>query len=296
MANNFFKNFLKLTIFTTFCLIALGGAVRAMNAGLACPDWPLCFNKVIPQYQIHVYYEFIHRAIAGIVALMTLFINIKIFKGSYPWVIKRTVILCDVVLLTQIILGGLTVLKLLHFSVVTAHLAFGIGFLCCLLWLYFQLFVKEDALVATPKSFHAVLILVAVILYTQIILGGLVSTNYAGLACGETFPLCNGELVPTLAGFVGIHVKHRLWGYLTAIAIFSFTHVIWKNRNQPWVSKKILTLGYWLSILIVIQICVGVVNVMYKIPPIVTVVHLALAAVLMGIMLKILYLGTRKTV
>lgn len=292
--NSFLKKYLIVLLFITFCLISLGGAVRAMNAGLACPDWPLCFNKVIPEYQMHVYYEFIHRAIAGFVAILTLILNIILFRGNYSKEVRKMVIVADFILLSQIVLGGLTVLKLLHFSVVTMHLVFGISFLMSLLWIYFLLFVTSAGIrEPTPKSFHLVLLTVALILAVQIILGGLVSSNYAGLAC-EGFPLCNGEWIPTLDGFVGLQVKHRLWGYFTALSIFAFTNVIWKNRNKAWISPRIVRLGFSLSAMIVLQILVGVANVIYKLPPVITVLHLALATGIMAEMLKILYLGTRK--
>ncbi len=282
--------FLKIHIFLVFCLVSLGGAVRAMNAGLACPDWPLCFGKIIPDFQVQVYYEFIHRALAGVIALMTFGLLIYILKNSFNRKIKKTIVGSVVILLMQIALGGLTVLKLLHFSVVTAHLAFGISFLGSLLWLYFLLFVKPEAKTQTPKSFHAVLVCVALILFIQILIGGLVSSNYAGLAC-EGFPLCNGDLIPTLDGIVGLQVKHRFWGYFTAIAIFSFVNLIRANKSKPWMDSRIDAYSLWLGGLIVLQIIVGAANVLFKIPPIITVVHLAIAATLVGLMLKILFLG-----
>lgn len=287
------KNFLKVLIFLTFILISLGGAVRAMNAGLACPDWPLCFGKVIPDFQVQVYYEFIHRALAGFVALLTFGLAIYFFKNNFSKKVKNTILFGIFILIAQIILGGLTVLKLLHFSVVTAHLAFGMAFLCSLLWVYFQIFDESNKLEEkTPKSFHAVLILVAGMIYLQIIIGGLVSTNYAGLTC-EGFPLCNGELIPTLSGLVGLQVKHRLWGYITALAVFAFTHLIWKNKRQKWMDPQIVKYGIWLSILMIMQIGVGAANVIFKIPPIITTIHLGLAAALLGLMLRILYKGIR---
>lgn len=293
MNNKLLSHFLKVHIIVTFILISLGGAVRAMNAGLACPDWPLCFGKVIPDFQIQVYYEFIHRAIAGSVAIMTVIFLFFILRNPYSKSIKRTIIASGLILLAQIVLGGLTVLKLLHFSVVTAHLAFGVAFICSLLWLYFQLFVKVQSKNSPPKSFYAVLILVTIVLYIQILIGGLVSTNYAGLSC-EGFPLCNGEFIPTWSGLVGLQVKHRLWGYLTAIAIFSFVNVIRKNKNASWMDFRIYKYSRILAFLIISQIFVGAANVIYKTPPIITVIHLAIATVLMGIMLKILYLGLGK--
>lgn len=291
--NKNLRFFLRTLIVLTFILISLGGAVRAMNAGLACPDWPLCFGKIVPDFHVQVYYEFIHRVLAGFVALLTFGLTIYLHAKKFSKKILKTAWFGISILVVQIIFGGLTVLKLLHFSVVTAHLMFGMAFLCSLLWMYFQLFDESNSLKeSTPKSFHAVLLIVTAILTLQIFIGGLVSTNYAGLTC-EGFPLCNGELAPTFKGLVGLQVKHRLWGYITALAIFSFTQMIWKNRKQKWMNPQIVTYGIWLSILVITQIGVGAANVLFKIPPIITVVHLALAATLLGLMLRILYKGLK---
>ena len=53
----------------TFGLIVLGALVRANDAGLACPDWPLCFGELLPRFDVKVAFEWSHRAIAGTVAL-----------------------------------------------------------------------------------------------------------------------------------------------------------------------------------------------------------------------------------
>lgn len=287
------KNFLRLLIVMTFILISLGGAVRAMNAGLACPDWPLCFGKFVPDFHVQVYYEFIHRCLAGLVAIFTFCLAIYFHIKKFPKKNLKIIWFGISILLIQIVFGGLTVLKLLKFSVVTAHLVFGMTFLSTLLWLYFQLFDESNQLEEkTPKSFHVVLFIVTIMLAIQIVFGGLVSTNYAGLAC-EGFPLCNGELIPAFSGLVGLHMKHRLWGYLTALAVFSFTRLIWKNKNEKWMNPKIVKYGIWLSVLVILQICVGAANVLFQIPPVVTVIHLALAATLLGLMLRILYKGIK---
>ncbi|NER25873.1 MAG: heme A synthase, partial [Symploca sp. SIO1C2] len=38
----------------TLLLMAVGSATRVMNAGLACPDWPLCYGQLVPTQQMNL--------------------------------------------------------------------------------------------------------------------------------------------------------------------------------------------------------------------------------------------------
>ena len=58
----------------TLLLMAVGSATRVMNAGLACPDWPLCYGQLVPtqQMNLQVFLEWFHRLDASLIGLSTL--------------------------------------------------------------------------------------------------------------------------------------------------------------------------------------------------------------------------------
>ena len=58
-----------LLVALTTALIVLGALVRAHGAGLACPDWPLCFGTLVPRMNLEVAFEWSHRLVAGSMSL-----------------------------------------------------------------------------------------------------------------------------------------------------------------------------------------------------------------------------------
>lgn len=277
-------------------LIALGGAVRATNSGLACPDWPLCFGKFIPDFHPQVYFEFIHRVLAGTIGILTASLAALIYKRKeYASKLKVFMSVALFFLAGQIILGGLTVRKLLHFGTVTGHLALGIAFYGSLLWIAFHLREDKASLAKSrfqlPSAVRAMFALSAILVYGQIILGGLVSSNYAGMACGGDWPLCLGDLIPTFEGAVGLHVMHRFGAYMVVIVLFSVNRVLRLSRDQEWMTPEISKLARILLSLALFQIALGIANIKFQIPPLITVAHLLVAALIFGLLLRLCYLS-----
>lgn len=289
MTTRFLKSY-RVLVFSTLFLVALGGSVRAMNAGLACPDWPLCFGDIIPDFHPQVYFEFIHRVIAGLISIALVVLNIQVMR--HPNISKGIKYACAfswVLVLTQIIFGGLTVLLQLHDKVVATHLALGTGFFATLVWIYSRLQLdqvpveksKEPTFLSEIARYQAPALLVLIAVYGQIILGGLVASNYAANVCPD-FPYCHGQFIPTLSGAIGLQVIHRLGAYTLFVIVSAFTfYVIKTARDQRVRRKALLVFG-----LLALQIFVGISNVLYQAPPLITVAHLAIGASLLGVMMR----------
>lgn len=268
--------YFKFLLVLTFILIPLGASVRAMNAGLACPDWPLCFGDFIPDYQPQVYFEFIHRVLAGIVGLYFFALSYFIFRSPIRSPVKWVTGFAILLLLSQIVMGGLTVLLHLHEYIVAAHLTMGTGFFAVLVWLYYS--IKHEAPSNFPFAARAWSVFAILAVYGQIILGGLVASHYAALVCVD-FPTCHGEWIPTLRGIIGLHVIHRLGAYALFLILVSYASYIFMKFSAAWLRRA----AVWILVLIVLQIAIGIANVLLLRPPIITVLHLAVGTALFGL-------------
>jgi cytochrome c oxidase assembly protein subunit 15 len=261
-----------------WCLVVVGALVRAHGAGLSCPDWPLCFGQAIPAFDLKIAFEWGHRVMAASLSLALVGLAVGVlrseelrprFRAVFAWIFA--------LLSVQIVLGGLTVLLGLAPWTVTAHLLVGNGFVVSLVWLSLGLFeCASPAPVARAELPGAIAALgfgCAALLALQLALGGLVASHSAGLACA-TFPLCNGDsLAPTLVGQVGLHVLHRLNAYALCFAFAAFALAARRSARV----RRIAVVAFGIVLL---QVVVGVANVLLRLPIEITALHSALASAL----------------
>lgn len=274
---------LSFLVFLTFDLMLLGAAVRALDAGLTCPDWPLCFGLAVPEFHLGVYLEFIHRAIAGFVALVFMALFIYCLINPHLKKVRWLMFVALFFLLAQIIMGGLTVLKLLAPKIVTLHLGLAVSFLVSLKLIQNE--VQKPKALQVSSLYFILAPLALLLVGTQIMLGGWVATNYAGTACFD-FPKCNGQWVPALTGPIGAQVIHRFGAYtLVAFFILFFIKVL-RDYSVQKVENSLKIVSSKMALVVLSQTAVGIANVFWKVPAWLTVVHLGMALFLLLLALE----------
>ena len=268
-------------VLATWALLVVGASVRVNGAGLACPDWPLCFGEVIPPLDLKVGFEFGHRVLAGLISLGFLALGGAIYRRRAE--LGRAALgawgAAAVLLAVQIVLGGLTVLHLLAEWTVASHLLTGNAFCATLLALTLVLRERAAPVARAPVGAWDRLATAALLVLAplQLGLGGFVAGSYAGLACG-TWPGCNGpEWFPTFEGLVGLQVTHRLLAYVLLAVALAWALVA---RGRTGSAARLVLAA------VVVQASIGVANVLLRLPVEVTLLHTAgAAAVLLSVTL-----------
>ena len=122
-------------------MIVIGGIVSSTESGLACPDWPLCYGKFIPDLSYHIFIEFFHRLWALLVTSSIICLVYFSWKEkSVPHRCLLISVISLILLSFQVFLGMLTVITTLHPLIVSLHLAFATALFALLIYnlLYFK--------------------------------------------------------------------------------------------------------------------------------------------------------------
>ncbi len=258
--------------------IVLGALVRAHGAGLACPDWPLCFGEVIPRFDFKIAWEVSHRYVGWAFGVAYSLLGAFVLRDAE---LRRVAGLKwglgFALLAAQGLLGALTVWQLLASWTVTSHLLVGNAWNAAVLWLGLSLraHARGERSSAAPRAAKIAVALSALFLLFQVAIGGLVSSRAAGLACSR-WPSCYGdEWFPVwgMANPIGLHVHHRVNGYLLAALI---AWMAWVARRTP----KLAIRARLALALVFVQMSVGIANVLLELRVEVTALHTALAAAL----------------
>lgn len=316
-------------VILAFLVVMLGAYTRLTHAGLGCPDWPGCYGHMLvpaqeqatqtlypaaPLEARKAWTEMVHRYLAGSLALLIVSINIL------AWIHRRhgAPLLLPSFLLGligfQAALGMWTVtLKLLPI-VVMGHLLGGLLIFGGLI--YLNLILQGSLGQAAGRRIsklgcryqRRIWLYVALgIVLSQIALGGWVSANYAGLAC-IGFPQCNGQWLPNLtwthsfdlwstigvnyqggildtASRVTVQMLHRIGALITMIYLTCLSFSVLRNYSSMFVRWNIVLM----LVCLLLQLTLGIINVLYMLPLWAAVAHNGVAALLLGTVIALLY-------
>ncbi|TMQ73001.1 MAG: heme A synthase [Candidatus Eisenbacteria bacterium] len=261
-----------------FALMVLGSLVRTTGSGLACPDWPLCQGRLIPPFQFNVLVEWLHRLLALLVSLLLAATVASVWTQREVRARLGALAGLAVALLgAQILLGALTVWKLLDPAIVGGHLA--VALLLFSTMIVLTLAASREAsdmpptLDARPDGLLPLFGGACALIYLQAVLGGVVSASGASLACPD-WPACAaGEWFPPLRGLIGVHMMHRYVAYLLTAYL-----VVVAARARRAGDGIVAGIGPILLGLVLGQIVLGVINLLLGIQPWLSAFHLANAA------------------
>lgn len=114
-------NFAIATACSTILLLVAGALVTSNDAADSVPDWPLAYGRIIPPLIGGIRYEFAHRVVAGLVAILTVVLAVWISFSKLRSSARRWGWIAFALVVAQAFLGAARV-KLGHAAVIaTIH-------------------------------------------------------------------------------------------------------------------------------------------------------------------------------
>ncbi len=261
----------------TFVLIAAGGIVRVTGSGLGCPDWPLCYGRLIPPLEATAIIEYTHRLAASITSPLILGVAAMawLWYREARW-IRYLATLSVLFLVVQIALGAVTVLTETPPTIVALHLGNALVILSlqvAVAVFAFRLNAGRPVRLSLTDPLARAAAATAATTLVLLMSGALVTSSGATGSCAG-WPLCDGQVwPPTLLSQV--HMLHRVVAAVTGLLVVALGLTAWRYRaSRPVAFIAAATT----AVLIAVQIGLGALNVLWGFPPLVNGLHVATAS------------------
>lgn len=269
----------------TFLLIAVGGIVRVTGSGLGCPDWPLCYGRLIPPFEYEALIEYSHRLTATLTSPLVLASAFWAWRSyrSERWILWPS-LLAALFLVVQVLLGGVTVLWETPPTIVAVHLGNALIILALMLVVTVVAFEKSSGLremvrLSLSRRLGRLSLATVVTVFLVLVSGAFVTSSGASTSCGG-WPLCDRMLWPGhLLGQV--HMLHRVLAAVAAVMVAGLTAFAWQSR---FTRPSVFVAASATLALLAAQTLIGALNVQQGFPRVLNGLHVATATATWGVL------------
>ena len=285
-----------MTVFATLFLILVGGLVRASGSGLGCPDWPTCYGVWIPPTSVDTlpagydplefnafktWTEYVNRLIGVLIGLFitaTFVLSFR-YRKEKPSVTIASGI-AFVLVIFQGWLGGQVVRSGLSEGIITLHMVIAMVLVGLLIFATFKAFSGQISIMLRSEHKKTLLMGTGILLLftmLQMIFGTQVREAVDVISRGTVFVERDNWL--TNVGF--IDEFHRSFSWTVLLASVWMLWYIRKNSIIGYVQK----LNFWIFLMIIGQVVIGIVLAYFGMPAIFQVLHLVGSAILISMIL-----------
>ena len=184
----------------TFLLVIAGSLVTSNDAALSVPDWPLSYGRLIPPLEGGIRYEFAHRVMAVLVAVLTITLGVWLQRAEPRRWIRRLGWTNVAAVLAQAGLGGAAVRLITPKAITIAH--------ACLAEICFGLVVAiavGQRAPSLPGFQDPAPATAAAALFGQSILGAMVRYEATGVA----YHIIGAAIATVLVMWAGLRIPLR---------------------------------------------------------------------------------------
>ena len=265
------------SVLAIIALIGIGSATRVMEAGLACPDWPLCYGSFLPasHFNLRVFLEWFHRLDAFLVGVLILseFILSLFWRKYLPSLLPRKYSLLLFLVILQGSLGALTVINMLDSFTVMGHLF--IAFLLLITSIFINQNLVNYKLDKHIDLWKIILSIPLFLTLIQSLIGVRLSSTWSAHLCLAFNKNCL------------ILDSHKLFAIPLALSIFTIIGVSIFRKNlfiNNW--KYLLSM----LLLLIAQIILGVLSLQTNLNhPLIIVSHEIIASLLIAILSTLIF-------
>ena len=265
------------SVLAIIALIGIGSATRVMEAGLACPDWPLCYGSLLPadHFNLKVFLEWFHRLDAFLVGILILSeFLLSIFWRKYlPSLLPTKYSLLLFLVILQGSLGALTVINMLDSFTVMGHLF--IAFLLLITSIFINQNLINSKLVTSVNWWKIILTIPLALTLVQSLIGVRLSSTWSAHLCLAFNKNCL------------ILDSHKIFAIPLSISILTIIAVSILRKNLFINNWKYLVS---ILLLLITQISLGVLSLQTNLNhPLIIVSHEIIASLLIAILSKLIF-------